>query len=87
VSIHSRADRTRDDLLFDTYTAYLTAYLDMARNAQPLGAEESGKVKAGMEWYVDTLIAKGGPAVNVFKTILGPEKQKEYVRTVMFGLD
>jgi hypothetical protein len=87
VSIHNRADRTRDDLLFDTYTAYLTTYLDMARNAQPLGAEESGKVKAGMEWYVDTLIAKGGPAVNVFKTILGPEKQKEYVRTVMFGLD
>ena len=87
VSIHSRADRARDDLLFDIYTSYLNTYLDMARNAQPLGAEESKKVKAGMEWYVDTLIAKGGPAVNVFKTLLGPEKQKEYVRTVMFGLD
>jgi hypothetical protein len=87
VSIHNRADRTRDDLLFDLYTSYLNTYLDMARNAQPIGAEESRKVKAGMEWYVDTLIAKGGPAVNVFKTILGPEKQKEYVRTVMFGLD
>jgi hypothetical protein len=87
VSIHSRADRARDDLLFDIYTSYLNTYLDMARSAQPLSTEESGKVKAGMEWYVDTLIAKGGPAVNVFKTILGPEKQKEYVRTVMFGLD
>jgi hypothetical protein len=40
-----------------------------------------------MEWYVDTLLAKGGPAVEVFKTLLGPEKQKEYVRTVMFGID
>ncbi len=87
VSIHSRADRTRDDLLFDVYTSYLNTYLEMAGNAQPLGVEESRKVKAGMEWYVDTLIAKGGPAVNVFKTLLGPEKQKEYVRTVMFGLD
>ena len=87
VSIHSRADRTRDDLLFDLYTSYLNIYLDMARNAQPLSAEESGTVKSGMEWYVDTLIAQGGPAVNVFKTLLGPEKQKEYVRTVMFGLD
>ncbi len=87
VSIHNRADRTRDDLLFDLYTSYLNTYLDMARNARPISAEESGKVKAGMEWYVDTLIAKGGPAVNVFKTILGPAKQKEYVRTVMFGLD
>ena len=87
VSIHSRADRTKDELLFDIYKSYLATYLDMAKNAKPLGAEESQKVKAGMEWYVDTLIAKGGPAVNVFKTILGPEKQKEYVRTVMFGVD
>jgi hypothetical protein len=44
-------------------------------------------VQEGIEGYVSKLLAKGGPAVNVFKTLLGPEKQQEYVRTVMFGLD
>jgi len=47
----------------------------------------SVQVRAGMEKYVETLLAKGGPAVDVFKKFLGPEKQREYIRTVMFGLD
>ena len=86
-SIHSRADRSQDELLFEIYKAYLDIYIDMAKNAEPLSPGLSEKVQQGMEWYVDTLLAKGGPAVEVFKTLLGPEKQKEYVRTVMFGLD
>ena len=40
-----------------------------------------------METYVETLLDKGGPAVDVFEKFMGPEKQREYVRTVMFGLD
>ena len=38
-------------------------------------------------WVLNTLLEKGGPAVNVFEFLLGPEKQNEYVRTVMFGVD
>jgi len=86
-SIHSRADRTQDKLLFEIYKSYLGTYIDMAKKAEPLSPGLSGKVQQGMEWYVNTLLAKGGPAVNVFKTLLGPEKQQEYVRTVMFGVD
>ena len=86
-SIHSRADRTQDDFLFEVYQSYLGTYLEMAKNAEPISTEASKKVQEGMEWYVDTLLAKGGPAVNVFNYLLGPEKQKEYVRTVMFGVD
>ena len=79
--------RARDDELFEIYQTFLEAYLDMAKNAQPLSPEMSVQVRAGMEKYVDTLLDKGGPAVDVFKKFLGPEKQREYVRTVMFGLD
>jgi hypothetical protein len=86
-SLHFNAQREDDELLFDIYKTYLHAYLDMAQNAEPLSPEMSTKVQEGIEGYVSTLLAKGGPAVNVFKTLLGPEKQKEYVRTVMFGLD
>lgn len=86
-SIHINAERADDELLFDIYKTYLNAYLDMAQNAEPLSPEMSIKVQEGIEGYVSSLLAKGGPAVNVFKTLLGPEKQKEYVRTVMFGLD
>jgi hypothetical protein len=86
-SIHIKADRTNDDMLFDIYRTFLSAYLDMAKNAQPLTPESSAQVKAGFEKYVDTLLSKGGPAVDVFKKILGPEGQQEYVRTVMFGLE
>jgi hypothetical protein len=86
-SIHIKADASRDDELFKIYQTFLEAYLDMAKNAQALPADQSDRVRAGMEKYVDTLLDKGGPAVDVFKKFLGPEKQREYVRTVMFGLD
>jgi len=86
-SIHIKADATRDDELFAIYQTFLEAYLDMAKNAQPLSPEMSAQVRSGMEKYVETLLDKGGPAVDVFKKFLGPEKQKEYIRTVMFGLD
>jgi len=86
-SIHIKADRTKDELLFDIYKAYLEAYVDMTKNAEELSPDMSAKVKGGIEQYVSTLLAKGGPAVNVFEKMLGPEGQQEYVRTVMFGVD
>jgi hypothetical protein len=86
-SVHVKADRARDDMLFEIYKTFLNAYIDMAKNAQPLSAEQSAKVKEGIEGYVSALLAKGGPAVDVFKQILGPEGQRAYVRSVMFGVD
>jgi hypothetical protein len=86
-SIHSKAEKKDDELLLAVYKAYLEYYLAMARNAQQLPVETSVKMKEGIEKYVATLLAQGGPAVDVFKKILGPDGQKEYTRTVMFGLD
>ncbi len=86
-SIHIEGDRSKDDVLFEIYKTYLNAYLDMAANAEPLSADKSAQVKTGIETYVETLLSKGGPAVEVFEKMLGPEGQREYVRTVMFGLD
>lgn len=86
-SIHIKADRSKDDVLFDIYRTYLEAYVDMTKNAEKLSPEMSAKVREGIERYVSTLLEKGGPAVDVFRQMLGPEGQKEYVRTVMFGLD
>ena len=85
--VHIKADRTKDDVLFEIYKTYPHTYMDMAKHAEPLSPEQSKKVQEGIEGYVSSLLAKGGPAVNVFKTLLGPEKQEEYVRTVMFGID
>jgi hypothetical protein len=86
-SIHVRADRTNDELLFEIYQSYLQTYITMTEWAKPLSPGLSNRVQQGMEGYVDSLLARGGPAVNVFKTLLGPKKQQEYVRSVMFGLD
>jgi len=86
-SIHINADESSDAELFSIYQTFLEAYLDMAKSAQSLSGESHDNLKTGMETYVDTLLDKGGPAVDVFEKFLGPEKQREYVRTVMFGLD
>jgi hypothetical protein len=59
----------------------------MAQQSQPLSGEPSGTARSGKETCVDRILSKGGPAVDVFEKFLGPEKQREYVRTVMFGLD
>ena len=86
-SLHSKAEKKDDAMLLAVYRAYLEAYLAMVKNAQQLPPETSLKMKQGIEKYVSTLLSQGGPAVEVFKKVLGPEGQKDYVRTVMFGLD
>ena len=86
-SIHAKAEKKDDELLLAVYREYLENYLAMAKNAQQLPVESRLKMKEGLEKYVSTLLGQGGPAVDVFKKILGPDGQKEYVRTVMFGVD
>ncbi len=86
-SVHIKADKTKDDTLFEIYKTFLHAYIDMTKNAQKLAPEQSEKVQQGMDGYVSALLSRGGPAVNVFKQIMGSEKQQEYVRTVMFGVE
>ncbi len=87
VSIHINAKKEDDDKLFEIFCSYLDAYIEMAKNAQKLEPAKSTMVKDSIESYVSTLLANGGPAVDVFKKLLGPEKQQEYIRTVMFGVD
>lgn len=86
-SIHVSGDRSDDEVLFEIYQSYLNAYLDMVERAEKVGPEESRRLEAGLEQFVTTLLDKGGPAVDVFKSFMGPEKQREYIRTVMFGLE
>jgi hypothetical protein len=86
-SIHVKTDHTQDELLFEIYKSYLNAYLEMAQNAEKLSPEMSAKIKAGLEKYVSTLLDQGGPAVDFLEKMMGPEGQREYIRTAMFGLD
>lgn len=86
-SIHIKADEGDDDVLFGIYQSYLTNYLKMAAAAPKLEDEEATLLKQGLENYVGDLIGKGGPAVDVFKKLLGPDKQTEYVRSILFGLE
>jgi hypothetical protein len=86
-SIHSRAGRADDARLQASYQAWLAAYLAMLQDAQPVPDATRQALRAGTERYVSTLLAEGGPAVDVFRRILGPEGQRDYVRSVMFGLD
>ncbi|MCX5887392.1 MAG: hypothetical protein NT096_16010 [Proteobacteria bacterium] len=87
-SIHTKADRSKEEFFRDLFREYLTVYLEMVKNAPQLTDEEqSKKVQQGIKTYVNTLLEKGGPAVNVFKFLLGPEKQKEFTKGIMFGIE
>lgn len=86
-SIHIKSDAEHDAWLLEVFQAYLTAYLDMARNAQPTDAAASASQRAAIEGYVANLLNQGGPAVDTFKTLVGEEGQKIFVRQVMFGID
>jgi hypothetical protein len=86
-SIHAKSDSSSDELLFETYRKYLDAYFAMVKDAEPISAEQTREVFQATEWYVDTLISKGGPAVDMLAWLMGKEKMREYSRTVMFGLN
>jgi len=59
----------------------------MVKAAEAVSAEQSREVFRSTEWYVNTLIRKGGPAVDLLARLMGKEKMGEYSRKVMFGLD
>ena len=86
-SIHAKSDSSSDELLFETYKKYLDAYFAMVKDAEPISSDQSRKVFQATEWYVDSLISKGGPAVDMLAWLMGKEKMREYSRTVMFGLN
>ena len=86
-SIHAKSDSKSDELLFETYKKYLDAYFAMVKDAKPVSAEQSREASQATEWYVDTLISKGGPAVDMLAFLMGKQKMREYSRTVMFGLN
>jgi hypothetical protein len=86
-SIHAKSDSRSEELLFETYKKYLDAYFAMVKAAEPISPDLSRKVSKATEWYVDTLISKGGPAVDMLAWLMGKEKMREYSRTVMFGLN
>ena len=86
-SIHAKSDSNSDELLFETYKKYLDAYFAMVKAAEPISDDQSRKVSQATEWYVDTLISKGGPAVDMLAWLMGKEKMREYSRTIMFGLN
>jgi len=86
-SLHTTVDRSRDDLLFEIYKAYLNIYIEMLKHAEPVSPDLSKEIQEGIEGYVETLIDNGGPAADVFKMLLGKERQKEYIRTVMFSVN
>jgi hypothetical protein len=85
-SFRVTAHRDQDELLVQSFRNYLNTWLDMARQAQPALPEVQQKVREGIEGYVRTLLEQGGPAVDVLKRLLGPERQRRYVQTVMFGI-
>jgi len=58
----------------------------LVKNAPPLtDPEQNRKVQEGVKAYVNAVLEKGGPAVNVFKFLLSPEQEREVVKTLLFG--
>ncbi|MBI4975938.1 MAG: hypothetical protein HZC28_00555 [Spirochaetes bacterium] len=86
ISVHCKATRRDDAVLADAYRSYIVSYAAMIEHAAAVPAAEAMKSRTGIEDYVTALLQNGGPAVDVFKTILGPDGQRQFVRTVMFAL-
>lgn len=53
----------------------------------PLDTAEAQRSRQQIEAYVAALLDEGGPAVETFRLLLGRLRQREFVRSVMFGLD
>ena len=60
---------------------FLSAYLSTPAAVVEDLEEKRKKTSA----YVEGLLEKGGPAVNVFKKSLGEEKTADFLRKIMFG--
>jgi len=86
-SLKLRDTGTNDGRLLDLYCDYVTGYLEMARHATQTDESGAARLQQNAENFLETLLERGGPAVNVFKWLLGVKRQHEYVRNVMFGID
>lgn len=86
-SIHARLDASADDLMCETYSAYLEAYAAMVKGARPAAEATAALVRDKQRGYVQSLLDHGGPAVDVLAKLLGRERGRQYVLSTMFGYD
>ena len=63
------------------------AYARLFGESTPLDVAAAREARRQAESYVETLLDQGGPAVDTFRLLLGRSRQREFVRSVMFGLE
>ena len=79
----SKKGKKKHRIAFDEAAkAYLDAYLEEAKEAEPCEAEAK-REKASV--YVEGLLKNGGPSTDVFKKGIGEEKTADLFRRVLFA--
>ncbi len=61
---------------------YAAKYFDIVKNCKPCDTDEKMKKNAV---YADGLLTNGGPAVNQFKKMIGPDKTEVFLKKFMFA--
>jgi hypothetical protein len=85
-TVMTRTTSRNDHLLLRIHGEFLRAYLEMAEGAQPLDDRNTRRVGDGILGFVNRLIKEGGSSVKLFRRLVGPEKGREFVRSVVFGV-
>ncbi|MBO5526318.1 MAG: hypothetical protein J5993_06165 [Clostridia bacterium] len=79
-SISKRGKKAQTVMLDQLATQYLSAYLEIEN---PVACAEEKRRKTA--YYVDGLLANGGPSTDVFKKSLGVEKTAWIFKHILFG--
>ncbi|MFQ5634665.1 MAG: hypothetical protein ACE5G3_04960 [Gammaproteobacteria bacterium] len=63
------------------------SYARLIGESLPFDTDTALRSGQQVEAYVSALLDEGGPAVETFRFLLGRHRQREFVRSVMFGLE
>ena len=73
--------------IFPIFERCVEAYVRLLGESTPLDSARAQVSRQQAEAYVATLLDQGGPAVDTFRLLLGRTRQREFVSSVMFGLE
>jgi hypothetical protein len=85
-TVMTRTTRRNDALMLRIHGEFLRAYLAMTEGAQPLDETVSRRVGDSILGFVNRLTGEGGSSVKLFRRLVGPEKGRDFVRSMVFGI-
>ena len=87
IHLSKMANNNYDEVFLNCFYEYLNVYIKMEKELKDLGNDDYQAHWKSVRNYSDTLVEAGGVSTNMFVSLWGKDKTKEFFNKVFFATD